>query len=366
MHPRTATHRGSDLPGKARRRVLAVGGSLIVAAATIACAPADATLPVEPTVSSSSPPSSTSSPVPTSSASVAPSSSASKTATGTVAPKPSASTTATTTPGLSGWPNAANTGVKATDLRRVSGTQLVNATWLKDKGIPGAGTAANPYKIEKFLIDGMLHVNVGDSVHITVSQSRIYGGDHHAVWLENGTVTIQDSTIAPESGGLSGNGIFAYDRGTFVRNNIYGFNIHMIIQGQGPYLIQDNFLHDTYFRDGDHTDVINMNPNASNGVVRHNYIDGGRMDGGYTHNGIGIYNDATPGAGTAISKNWLIEGNYIRRSNHLIFAAASPPFVVKDNVLTEFKYAPFHNALSGTTDGGGNVDANGNPVPIRG
>jgi hypothetical protein len=140
-----------------------------------------------------------------------------------------------------------------------------------------------------------------------------------------------------------------------------------MVQGDGPYLIQDNYFHDTFFADGDHTDVINMNPHASNGMIRHNWIDGGRMDGQYTHNGIGLYNDATPGQGTAPSANWTVDGNYITRSNYLIYAAATPPFVIKNNVLTtKFQYGVFFDALSGVTDGGGNADENGKAVRISG
>jgi hypothetical protein len=270
-------------------------------------------------------------------------------------------------PGLAGWPNTDNTGVKATGLRQLKGDQLVDVQWLRDHGAPGGGSATDPFIMEKYEVAGMVHVNVPDNVHVTVQQSRIYGGSFHAVWIESGTVTVQDSTIAPKTGGISGNGIFAYDRGTYLRNNIWGFNIPIIIQGQGPYLIQDNFLHDIWFKAGDHTDVINVNPNGSNGVIKHNYIDGIRSDGDFTHNGIGIYNDAKPGSGTAISKNWTIDNNYITRSNHLIFAAVTPPFIIKNNVLTtKFRYAPFYNALAGATDAGGNVDENGKPVKILG
>jgi hypothetical protein len=270
-------------------------------------------------------------------------------------------------PGLQGWPNAGNTGVKNGNLRPLSGDQLIDVRWLKDHGARGSGNPGDPFVFENYQVDGLVHINVPDSTQVLVQQSRIFGGSNHAVWIESGTVTVQDSTIAPQSGGLSGNGIFAYNRGTFLRNNIWGFNIPIIIQGQGPYLIQDNFLHDIWFKSGDHTDVVNINPNGSNGVIKHNYIDGIRSDGQYTHNGIGIYNDANGGSGNAVSKNWTIDGNYITRSNHLIFAAASPPFVIKNNVLTtEFQYAPFHNALGGATDGGGNVDQNGKPVKIEG
>jgi len=269
------------------------------------------------------------------------------------------------TPPLTGWPNAANAGVHLSALRSVSGDQLVDTDWVRQNKLPGTGTKADPYVLDRYLVDGMLHVDLPGSTYLTVANSKIYGGKSYGVWLESGVVTITDSTIVPRSGGRSAYAVLAYDTGTFIRNDISGWNVALMVQGDGPYLIQDNFLHDTYFEAGDHTDVINMNPHASNGVIRHNWIDGIRQDGQYTHNGIGLYNDATPGQGTAISKNWTVENNYITRSNYLIYAAATPPFVIAGNVLTmKYKYGVFFNALSGETDGGGNVDENGRPVRI--
>jgi hypothetical protein len=370
VQPRTSSRQVND--ARRTRKVLASSALLVIAVLGVAaCSPARARpvaetssevlSPVRTPSSSSSPPSSSvSSAPPTTSTTTIPSPPA-------VVPPPAPKPPPAPSQGLTGWPNASNTGVQVSDLKEVRGDQLVNADWIRKQGLPGSGSQADPYRLEKYLVAGMLHVDLPDATNLVVSQSRVHGGEHHALWIENGTVTVQDTTIAPNGKGLSGNGIVAYRKGTFLRNNIYGFNIPIMVQGQGPYLIQDNFLHDIYFESGDHTDVINMNPNASNGIVKHNYIDGIRSDGDYTHNGIGIYNDATPGAGTAVSKNWTIEGNYITRSNHLIFAAASPPFIVKDNVLTtEFKYAPFHNALGGNADGGGNVDQNGSAVKVQG
>ena len=371
MHPRTSSRQVND--ARRTRKVLASSSLLLIAVLGVAaCSPARAR-PVAATSSAVLSPISTpssSSSAPSSSVSSAPPSSSSSLPTSSAAAPPPALPKPPTAPtqGLTGWPNASNTGVQTTDLKQVNGDQLVNTDWIKKQGLPGSGSQADPYRLEKYLVAGMLHVDLPDSTNLVVSQSRVYGGDFHALWIENGTVTVQDTTIAPNGKGLSGNGIVAYRNGTFLRNNIYGFNIGIMVQGQGPYLIQDNFLHDTYFQSGDHTDVINMNPNASNGVVKHNYIDGIRQDGDYTHNGIGIYNDPGAGSGSnAVSKNWTIEQNYITRSNHLIFAAASPPFIVKDNVLTtEYKYAPFHNALAGNADGGGNVDQNGKAVKAQG
>ncbi|MEN3361934.1 MAG: hypothetical protein V7637_5916 [Mycobacteriales bacterium] len=266
---------------------------------------------------------------------------------------------------LPGWPSASNTGNHKAGLRRLGGDQLVDAGWLRTNGAGGSGTSADPYKIDGLLIAGMLHVQIGTGNYLTISNTRVYGGDFAGLWLDSGHVTMTDSTLAPESGGRSTIGVLANYNGTFLRNDISGFNIGIMVQGDGPYLIQDNYLHDTFFADGDHTDVINMNPHASNGVVKHNWIDGGRMDGQFTHNGIGLYNDATPGQGTAPSRNWTIDGNYITRSNYLIYAAATPPFVIKNNVLTtKFQYGAFYNALSGATDGGGNVTETGKAVRI--
>jgi len=268
---------------------------------------------------------------------------------------------------LPGWPNASNTGNHQASLRRLGGDQLVDAGWMKANGSGGAGTAANPYKIDGLLIAGMLHVQIGTNNYLTITNTRIYGGDFAGLWLDSGHVTVTDTTIAPQSGGASTIGVLANYNGTFLRNDISGFNVGIMVQSNGPYLIQDNYFHDTFFADGDHTDVINMNPHANNGVIKHNWIDGGRMDGGYTHNGIGLYNDATPGQGTAPSANWTVDGNYITRSNYLIYAAATPPFVIKNNVLTtKFQYGAFFDALPGVTDGGGNVTETGKAVRISG
>jgi hypothetical protein len=280
-------------------------------------------------------------------------------------PPPASGGGGASTPGLSGWPNASNTGARAAATRTLRGDQTVDAAWLRANGSGGAGTEANPYKVDGLSLTGMLHIAAGRGTFVTVSNSRITGGDNYGVFIESGTLTLTDSTIAPASGGKPIIGILAEQSGTFLRNNISGWNIGLMVQGNGPYLIQDNFFHDTFFHDGDHTDVINMNPHASNGVIRHNYIDGHRQDGQFTHNGIGLYNDATPGQGTAPSANWTIENNYITRANYLIYAAATPPFVIRGNVLTtQFQYGAFYDALPGATDGGGNVDENGRAVRI--
>lgn len=368
MLHRTATPSGSarqnDRRAPLRQRSSRIASFAALAVALVACSPAGAksgdAQPATTTTSATSSSAAESSSAAPSSSSVAPT-------TTTPRPAPPGTPKPPAQPGMSGWPNAGNTGVKNGNLRPLTGDQLVDVRWLKDHGARGSGNPGDPFVFENYQVDGMVHINVPDSTQVLVQQNRIFGGSNHAMWIESGTVTAQDNSIAPRSGGLSGNGIVAYNRGTFQRNNIWGFNIPIMVQGQGPYLVQDNFLHDIWFKAGDHTDVVNVNPNGSNGVIKHNYIDGIRSDGQYTHNGIGIYNDANGGSGNAVSKNWTIDGNYITRSNHLIFAAASPPFVIKNNVLTtEFQYAPFHNALGGATDGGGNVDQNGKPVKIEG
>ena len=272
--------------------------------------------------------------------------------------------------GASTWPSASNTGVPAgTSLRTFSGTQYVEgSSWFTSNGFSGSGTASSPWLIDRALITGQLNINVGKDKHVLVKRSRIYGNSIYGVEIKSGVVTIEDSTIGPnvspgDSSQKNAKGIRAYSPTTVRRSNIFNNEVQVSLEGGGPWLVEGNYLHHTWFKAGAHTGVININYYGSNGVIRGNMVDGIRNDGGYSHNGVSIYNDGQA------SKNWTIENNYFDRNQFHIYTAVTPPLVVKNNVLTtRFQTADkwyFYGAISGWTDGGGNVDENGRALPIK-
>lgn len=160
---------------------------------------------------------------------------------------------------------------------------------------------------------------------------------------------------------------------TIAYSNLFGGNVELDVQNSGPFDIHDNFLHGTYFQAGDHTDVINISPSASNGVIRHNTIDGLRNDGQYTHNGIGLYDQVGVSNDTSCTNsctsNWIIEDNYFDHNQYHLFGAVKPPYIIRNNVFTTRYQAAdksyFFNAYPGFTDGGGNKDETGKALPIR-
>lgn len=283
---------------------------------------------------------------------------------------PAPTPTPTPTPTPSGRPSASNTGVPAgTSLKTISGTQYVeSASWFSQNGFSGSGTSSSPWVIDKALVTGLLYIDVGNSKYVTVKRSRIYGNSVYGVEVRSGTVVIEDSTIGPNvtpgnSSQKNDKGVRAYAPTTVRRSNIFNNEVQVSLEGNGPWLVEDNYLHHTWFAPGAHTGVININYWGSNGVIRGNTIDGIRNDGGYAHNGVSIYNDGH------VSTNWLIEGNYFDRNQFHIYTAVNPPHTIRNNVLTtRFQTSDkwyFYGAISGWTDGGGNKDENGKALPIK-
>ncbi len=293
-------------------------------------------------------------------------------------------------PPLSGWPNASNVGLLTATTKTLAGGRVDDTAWFAQNGFPGAGTQADPYIIDKVTFTSQLTFGCAcDSPALTgkyvkITNSRMYGsggnptpGGSAFLWIadDGPFVTITDSTLAPNqtpltSGGTTlgtDKGIFSYVPFTALRNNIYGANVLVgfeIERSEGPTLIQDNFLHDIWSCCDDHTDIINGNFHASHITVRHNYLDGIRVNNSYVTNGIGIYDDPSTSAG--IIEDWTIDNNYFDRSATMILSNTSTsrflnPFILTNNTFTN-RYTVNRVITRAPSQQSGNVDQNGNPL----
>lgn len=294
-------------------------------------------------------------------------------------------------PPLSGWPDANNTGSPAVStLRNIGGTTTIDQDWInfalddsrnsKSNYMTGSGTQSDPWVLDKVLVSGEMDIEISGSKWLKVSNSRIYGNSNYGCYINSGNVILDHVTVGPSTAQTSRSTaldhVCSYQASgafTVAYSNLFGGNVELDVQNSGPFDIHDNFLHNTYFQSGDHTDVINISPHASNGVIRHNTIDGIRNDGQYTHNGIGLYDQAAVSNDTSCTNsctsNWIIEDNLFDRNQYHLFGAVKPPYIIRNNAFTT-RYqtadkAYFYNAYSGFTDGGGNKDENGKALPIR-
>jgi hypothetical protein len=155
------------------------------------------------------------------------------------------------TPNFAAYPDATNTGVPA------------NVTLVAS---PGNLTVNTPGTIIDGLnITGNLTINANN---VTVKNSRITSSSGTIVIKIAGGVTgtvIQDcelDALGSGGGGLEGSG-------TFLRNNIHGAAVAMMVTADS--LIQDNYIHGVS-GPGSSFDAIRADYGYSNLVIRHNTI----------------------------------------------------------------------------------------------
>jgi hypothetical protein len=166
-------------------------------------------------------------------------------------------------------------------------------------------------------ITGALYVNARN---VVVKNSEIHG----RIWIQTGSLTIQDSTVGPPSGCLTVEAL-AYENYTATRVEFRNVGDGPRVSGDNV-TVQDSYIH-LCSQPGDHSDGIQGYGGGSNVLIKHNTIDqrdakdvtspiffadGSKSatvqnnllaGGGYT---IRIHDDHTPDIGP-----WVITGNRI-------------------------------------------------------
>ncbi|XYI02292.1 discoidin domain-containing protein [Sorangium sp. So ce1128] len=290
-------------------------------------------------------------------------------------------------PVVVGFPNATNVGLRVATTRTMGGASIDTASWFGANGFPGDGTPANPYLVDRVLFTGEVKIGgsglAGKTVKFT--NCRFYGSPGNPTpgnsmfvgTTVNGELParliVEDSTLG-EKDGLDPNGGPAGGAGVdkgfesftpfeFRRNNVYGACISVYFEterSEAASIIEDNYLHDTWSANGDHTDLVNGNLHASHITVRHNTLDGIRTGGAYVVNAIGIYDDNTD-----YIADWVIDNNYFDRSQTMILATTDEtrfrdPFVLTNNVFA--RHSVNLVAARSPSVQSGNKDDKGNPL----
>lgn len=304
---------------------------------------------------------------------------------GPVTPPP---TTPPTNPPASGeWPNAKNVGLQVSTTKTISGGSIDDVSWFKNNGFPGSGTAADPFLVDRVRFSSIVTLGNWDSSNLTnkwVKFTNCFFGGNGAYPTPGGSAGIfardnapffivEDSTVLVGGLGMGANfGIFSYVPFQLRDSDVAGANILVGFETERSertgVVIENNFLHDVWSSEGDHTDIINGNFHASHVTVRNNYMDGirhnmnskGEMSTTVVTNGFGIYDDPSSSAG--IFENWTIDHNYIDRCATLLLATTNKsrfldPFVLTNNVFA--RYTLLSTSARAPSVQKGNVDQNG-------
>ncbi len=302
-----------------------------------------------------------------------------------------------TNPPVSGWPSADNVGLKVATTRTMSGAAIDDPAWFKENNFPGSGTKTDPWVVDRVLFKDVVNMgrNKGAGLEgkwVKFTNCRFYGNPGNPTPGGSSGLTasfyapffiIEDSTIGPNlpllsTGGTSAGtnfGTMSWVPFQMRRTNVYGANILVGFETERSdttgVLVEDNYLHDIFSANVDHTDIINGNGHASHVIIRHNYLDGIRSGNSYVTNGIGIYNDNINVCDQcATIENWTVEKNYIDRAARLILAPDSSalflnPFVVRDNTFGRYN-ATQGGIFAGRTPSlqSGNVDTGGKAMTL--
>lgn len=153
------------------------------------------------------------------------------------------------------WPSASNTGVHAGEaLSPHQGPLTVT--------VPGT-------VISGLNIQGTVYIN---APNVTLKDSSITVAGYAVVKIADVRgVTVQNCTINGVGTGNEGsNGI--QGTGTFLGNNIFNVENGITVDGSGPTLIQDNFIHDLLASGAPHYDGIQIDGSIADVEIQHNTI----------------------------------------------------------------------------------------------
>ena len=279
------------------------------------------------------------------------------TTTPTPANPPSSARGCAAHPSVCGYPDASNTGVPAgTTLRTVPGQVSSGPGWHWDpRGwlqVDGAGAVLDGISVKA-------NVDITAS-NVTIKNSRVVlSGESFGISLRHTSdVTIQDSEIySPQETGagrlmVSIKDIYGDSTGlAILRNEIWHTATGVQVESG---LIQDNYIHDLGYKDGDHVNGTTSNGGSRALTLRHNTVFN-QYD---QTDAISLFQDFGPQANRVIDNNLLAGGGYT------IYAGANPG---KANTATNIKvtnnrisrmYYPnggSYGPVTAYTSGGGNT-----------
>ncbi|MEK7153366.1 MAG: right-handed parallel beta-helix repeat-containing protein [Patescibacteria group bacterium] len=164
-------------------------------------------------------------------------------------PPPPPPTGTRTCPPFPAFPDAKCTGVPAgTNLTTVNG----------DAFITQAGTVYTDKDVT-----GTIYVRADK---VTIKRVKARGGIQ---MIDNTGLVIEDTEVGPSTGTGGDDGI-AFDNYTCLRCNIHNFSDAAKINGTVTMI--DSYIHDLWFKTGDHNDGLQAYGGSGNITLRHNYI----------------------------------------------------------------------------------------------
>lgn len=204
-----------------------------------------------------------------------------------------------------GFPDETNTGVAAgIDLRAVPGELTEGPGWRSSANgsvtVDGDNTV-----LENVIISGAVDVT-GDNV--TIRNVRIVNdGDAWAIGMRRAAnTTITDTEILPKSARLEVGikDVYGDATGTKITRTEIARTATGIQTAQG--LIEDNYIHDLAFREGDHVNGTTSNGSGTPLTIRHNTIFNPQSQ----TDAISLFQDFGVEANRTVEDNLLAGGGY--------------------------------------------------------
>jgi hypothetical protein len=237
-----------------------------------------------------------------------------------------------TTTGCGPKPGPSNTGVPAGVTLRASGSLTITT----------AGTV-----IDGLDIDGCVTVKAND---VVIRNSRIRCTDYYPLWVESGSLLIEDSEIAA-SGGVATSGI-AFANYTARRVNVHGAADGM--KADSNVTVEASWIHDLWLGNGDHADGV-QSTGGANVTFRCNVIDivdHSQGHGGEPNSCFQVGTEWAPDSNFIIDQNWLSGGGWV-----INMGGGAPGNQITNNRFTrDYGYGP----ISVVDDAPTHVLINGN------
>ena len=187
-----------------------------------------------------------------------------------------------------GWPDASNTGVPPGVGLTPSGPMTITT----------AGTVVDGRDIS-----GGVVVRASN---VVIKNSKIHGNDDYGVYVQSGSVTIQDS----ELWGFSETAV-GFSNWTGLRLNIHDVKADGVKFGSNV-LLQDSWIHHLTPGSGAHADGGQLQFGARNLTIRHNNIDASA-----SRANAALF--IAPDQGPSTSGPMLIESNLLNGGNYTLF-----------------------------------------------
>lgn len=226
-------------------------------------------------------------------------------------------------PARCGYPDESNTGPRTDALRSVPDEVSSGQGWHWDKrgwlAVDGDGAV-----VEGLAVVGSIDVTASN---VTISNVRVLAsGETFGVSLRHTRdVTVQDSQIHAKDGGANRllvgiKDIYGDATGTRVlRNDISRTSTGVQIYSG---LIQDNYIHDMGYRDGDHLNGTTSNGGTDQLTIRHNTV----FNQHDQTDAISLFQDF------GVEANRLIDNNLVAGGGYTIYGGANPGAAKTSNI----------------------------------